>query len=331
MNAPLDSAIVHALLKAQPEHLSGAELADDLGVSRVTVKSRVDRLKAQGLEVDAVRNRGYCLKSLPKTLHPAVLEALLTEQKMTAEFRFFETIDSTNTEAERQLAQGCPTPLVIAAGHQSKGRGRLGRVWFSEDPGNLYLSFVFRPLIHPGRMQRFTLWMGSELCAELNDAFDLPVRVKWPNDLVADGRKIAGILTEARIDADHTRDVVLGCGINVNSKISDWPVEVQKVATSLSMIAGQPLDLNSMATALICRVLKAYDLFIADRFADAFQTNWERFSALDGQEVVANGPQGEFRGRAEGIDDGGALLLRDADGNLNRFQAGDVSLSQHYG
>ncbi len=331
MNREIDSLILATLLKAQPDFASGNALAEDLGVSRVSIWSHVDQLKKEGIEIEAIRNRGYRLKALPKELHPALLEAFLWKERVASEFRFFESIDSTNSEAERELADGCPTPLVIAAGRQTKGRGRLGRQWFSEDRGNLYLSYVFRPHLAPTRMQRFTLWFGLCLCAELNDAHGLPVMMKWPNDLLCDGRKIAGILTEARVDADRTRDLVLGCGINVNSDPESWPEEIRNRATSLQRVHGQPLEVHTLAAGLIRKGLEAYDAFVAGEHEREFEKLWQRFNVLDGAEVTVTAVQGDITGVVDGIDTYGALKLRLPSGEEKSFQAGDVTLSGQRG
>lgn len=327
MTRDLNIAIVTALLDAQPDYLSGSSLADDLGISRVSIKAHIDQLKNEGLRIEAIRNRGYRLIALPNSLHPAVLEAMLRHERVASEFRFFDTIDSTNSQAERELADDCPTPLVIAASRQTKGRGRLGRQWFSDDPGNIYMSFVFRPHLAPNKMQRFTLWMGLEFCAELNDHFDLPLMMKWPNDLIANGKKIAGILTEARIDSDRTRDLVLGCGININSRLEDWPDDVRERATSLAALKGTDIEINQLAAALIRRGLNAYDSFIDGTYEKCFESQWHRFNALEGKSVTVTDHQGDHTGITTGIDDTGALLLTDDSQTLLSFQAGDVTLS----
>ncbi|WOO41211.1 biotin--[acetyl-CoA-carboxylase] ligase [Rubellicoccus peritrichatus] len=327
MSEDINIAIVAALIDAQPGYLSGSSLADSLELSRVSIKAHMDQLKNEGLRIEAIRNRGYRLISLPESLHPSVLEAMLRHERVTADFRFYKSIDSTNTEAERALADGCPTPLVIAAGHQTKGRGRLGREWFSEDPGNIYMSFVFRPHLAPSRMQRFTLWMGLELCAELHDQFDAPLMLKWPNDLVANGKKVAGILTEARIDSDQTRDLVLGCGININSNMDNWPEEIRQRATTLSQLKGTALDINQLGAALIRRGLNAYDAFVDGSYEKDFDSRWHRFNALEGQTVTITDHHGDHIGTIEGIDEAGALLMRDKSGITKTYQAGDVTLS----
>lgn len=329
MKRELDSLILATLYNAQPDFASGNALAEELGVSRVSIWSHVEQLKKEGIEIEAIRNKGYRLIALPSELHPSVLDAMLRQERIAADFHFSESIDSTNSEAERQLAKGCPTPLVIAAGRQTEGRGRLGRSWFSEDRGNLYLSYVFRPHLAPTRMQRFTLWFGLCLCEELNEAHGLPVMMKWPNDLVSNGKKVAGILTEARIDADRTRDLVLGCGLNVNSNASIWPEEIRSKATSLAQLHGQPVEIHALAAGLIRKGLKAYECFIAGDYERDFSRLWERYNVLDGASVTVHTHQGEIAGQVKGIDAYGALELSLPNGQTRSFQAGDITLSRN--
>lgn len=323
----MDTAILTAMLRAQPDYVSGSTLAEELGVSRVSIWSHVERLKNDGIGIDAIRNRGYRIQSLPETLHPALLEALLRQERVTAQLMHFPCVDSTNSEAERQLAQGCPDPLVIVASRQTQGRGRLGRSWFSDDPGNLCLSFVFRPQLSPTKMQRFTLWIGLALCACLNDTYDLPVMLKWPNDLLASGKKIAGILTEARVDADHTRDLVVGCGFNINSALQHWPSEIRERASSLKNLSGGPLEINGLAASLIRAGLEAYESFIEGTYEATFEQHWQRFNALEGQQVTINHARGSLSGHVAGLDPYGALLVTDSEGHTHSLQAGDVTLS----
>src|SRR3954462_12388040 len=129
--------------------------------------------------------------------------------------RCLDTGDSTNSEAEPLLDTGASVTLVILAGEQTAGRGRRGRVWHSPPTGNLYSTFVFRPKLEPARLHDFTLWMGLNVCELVSNFTKLEPGLKWPNDLLMNGRKAGGMLTEARVDADEVRDLVFGLGINL--------------------------------------------------------------------------------------------------------------------
>ena len=163
MNSP-EFIILCELLDHDPAFVSGTALARKLGMSRVGVWMHMEKLRAQGFEFEALRNHGYRIRHPPAGLNPLLLQAYLKPRRQPVDLLWLPEIDSTNAEAERQLAVARPTPFVVLAGRQSQGRGRFGRVWHSEGHGNLYASFVFRPRLEPGRMTTFTLWMGANLC-----------------------------------------------------------------------------------------------------------------------------------------------------------------------
>lgn len=331
MSAELDEAIIGALAAARPNHLSGEVLAETLGISRVSIKGRIDRLREEGFQIDAVRNRGYLLVREPEHIQAAMLGWYLRQERVSAAVDVFDRIDSTNSEAERRLAIGAETPLVLVARQQDSGRGRLGRVWYSEDLGNLYCTLCFRPNLPPGRMQKFTLWMGLSLCDFLHTQFGLPVQSKWPNDLLHQGRKVAGMLTEARMDADTMRELSFGLGLNINSRPQQWPEEVAAVATSLRQINNDTaLPINPLSAKLIAALLHAYEVFVTKDIDKKLDTLWQRYSAIQGKQVTIQGAGAAQSGIVEGLSESGSLLLRHADGSVHAYPAGDVSLKGVY-
>jgi BirA family biotin operon repressor/biotin-[acetyl-CoA-carboxylase] ligase len=236
--------IIEALLAAGAGHVSGTALARQLGVSRVAVWQQMEKLRAQGFAFESVRARGYRLSACPAALHPALIAAHLRSHGRSCPLMLLDEVDSTNDEAARQLADGRPAPFAVLARRQTRGRGRLGRAWHSTDNGNLYVSFAFRPRLAPARMQTFTLWMGVNVCELVANFTGATPGLKWPNDLLFDGRKAGGMLTEARMDADQIRDLVFGLGLNVNSPAGAWPRELAGRAISLycDLIARAAID-----------------------------------------------------------------------------------------
>jgi BirA family biotin operon repressor/biotin-[acetyl-CoA-carboxylase] ligase len=322
-----DVLIIRRLLQAGEAFVSGNELGTELAMSRVSIWTHLERLKRQGFAFEAVRRRGYRLVTVPESLNPTLVQAHCSLRSLpTLEFR--QEVDSTNSEAERLLAGGSPTPLVVISRSQSKGRGRLGRTWTSPDCGNLYASFAFRPRIPPAQMQTFTLWMGVNVCETLRNFGRFTPSVKWPNDILFEGRKLGGMLTEARIDTDQIRDVVFGLGLNVNRPADGWPEEVAGTAISLSEIIGQSVDINRMTAALIGRVMHAYDTFVSGDHSASFKTMWERFDLLRGNPVTIIQGNETIRGIARGINRQGALQLELPDGTVSSFLAGDVTLAK---
>lgn len=320
--------ILRELTGAASGYVSGAALAKKLGMSRVAVWQHMEKLRAQGFDFEGKKSCGYRLARKPDHLHATFIEALLKSRNREFPLTVMETVDSTNDEAARQLADGRPAPFVVLAREQTKGRGRFGRTWHSGNHGNLYASFAFRPHVSPQRMPMFTLWMGVSVCELISTLGGVKAGIKWPNDIVFDGRKAGGMLTEARIDADQMRDLVFGLGLNINQPAGTWPADVAKRATSLTAEAGHPIDLNHFAAALIGRVRLAYTHFVDGSHEQLLADAWPKHDTLHGRAItVLNGRQ-RIEGTASGIDDHGSLLLRDRHGHMQRFSAGEVTLEK---
>lgn len=329
-----DIQLIKALLEANGGFVSGSRIAQVLGVSRVSVWSRLEKLKTEGFDFEAVRNRGYRLVTAPRVVHPLLLGALCARQGINLNLFYNKEIDSTNDEAQRLLASGEETPLVVLASRQSRGRGRRGRSWFSVDHGNLYLSFAFHPQLPPARMQRFTLWMGVRLCRMLSEKYGLPLYVKWPNDIVFREknqlRKLAGMLTEARIDADEMRDLVFGLGLNLSTPIEAWPEDLYKTAASLYMLTGQPIDINDAAAEVIVTGLAAYEEFLNGDITQTLEAQWPQVDALRGLTVTARKGNERIKGRASGIAPDGSLILKPEEGPEVTVSAGEVTIQKHF-
>jgi len=326
--------ILNELLTASPDYLSGQSLARTLGMSRVAVWQYMEKLRGQGFEFEAKHACGYRLAATPLELHATYIELLLRSHgRNTLPFTLYESVDSTNDEATRQLARGAPAPFAILAREQTQGRGRFKRYWQSGKHGNLYSSFAFRPELPPQRMPTFTLWMGVNICELIHTLLELHAQIKWPNDIVFGERKCGGILTEARIDADQMRDLVFGLGLNVNQAAGTWAgSDLRRPATSLRIEAKRTIDINHLTASLIGRIHLAYIQFIGDRYRPRLAELWAKHDALYGQQVaVVNGTQ-HIEGTASGIDENGNLLLRptapneNTDAPVQRFAAGEVTL-----
>jgi BirA family biotin operon repressor/biotin-[acetyl-CoA-carboxylase] ligase len=320
----LDARVLHFFLTAKGQFISGSSIGEALGLSRVSVHNHLEALRKSGFEFSAIRNRGYRLEREPEQFHPQLFEALLEEMPCP----FFKShialgeADSTNNVAEIELSKGRETPFLVLADTQTSGRGRRGRTWHSPRHKNLYLSVALRPSLPPARLQTITLWLGLRLCAFLRDRLALPVLIKWPNDLMLHDRKIAGMLTEARVDSEQTRDLVFGLGLNVNSASEDFPPEIRDIASSLSLNLGKPQNLTRMAHATCLVVAEAMRDYLDGQFADELSSAWPEFDYLRGRMVQA----GELAGQAMGITSNGSLRLQRPDGSSVILHSGEVSL-----
>jgi len=323
-----EHVILREMLAQESTWVSGTALASKLGISRVAVWQHMEKLRAAGFTFEAQRSRGYRIAARPDTLYAPLIETLLKVRPRSFSLLVLDDVDSTNDEAARQLSAGRPAPFAVLARRQTRGRGRFGRAWHSESRTSLYASFAFRPRVEPERMQTFTLWMGLNVCELLANFAGVTPGIKWPNDILFDGRKAGGMLTEARIDADQIRDLVFGLGLNVNHPDGGWPPDLARHAVALADVTGAPLDLNRLAAALIGRVLLAYQTFVDGEHLRSFADLWHRYDLLRGKPVTLLEGGRRHHGVVSGLDDEGALLLRDPLGKVQRFRAGEVTLEK---
>jgi BirA family biotin operon repressor/biotin-[acetyl-CoA-carboxylase] ligase len=320
----LDTQVLLPFLRAKGQFVSGSAIAEELDLSRVSVHNHLERLKSSGFEFAAIRNKGYQLTKEPTGFHPVLFDALLALEPCP----FFKDhialceVDSTNTVAERELSAGRPTPFFVVADSQTAGRGRRGRSWHSPEHKNLYLSIALRPSLPPSRLQTITLWLGLRLCQLLRDTHALPVQIKWPNDLLIHGRKIAGMLTEARVDSEFTRDLVFGLGLNVNASDDDFPEELRAIASSLSLNLGHPLNLSRLAHQIVLHLAESIEDYLNNDFARELAHQWPEFDFLRGQRVSTD----QIDGIVLGITQNGSLRVERDDGSTAILHSGEVSL-----
>lgn len=323
----LDGSILLAFLKAGDKAVSGDQLAKSLGVSRVAVWGRLEKLREQGFAFEASTRKGYRLAGTPTGAHGALVEAHLRRRRCPLSCEVLAEVDSTNSEAERRLAAGAEAPFAVLARRQTAGRGRLGRAWRSDRPGNLYLSMAFRPFLEIDRLGPFTVWMGLAVCEHLERERGARLALKWPNDLLdARGRKVAGMLTEARIDADAVRDLVFGLGLNLEGPGRDWPAALRRRAGSLNGTSGRALDASEVAAGVLAALAEAWEAFADGSFRRRFRKLHERHDALAGKPVRVTLRGKPLAGVAEGVDEDGSLRLRTARGKLVRVASGEVTL-----
>lgn len=325
-SATPEIVILRALLENETRYVSGSDIARSLDMSRVAVWQYMEKLRAQGFNFEAVRARGYRLTGRPSVINQSLIEAYLSARNLTFGLECVDEVDSTNDEAMRHLATGRATPFVVIAKRQTRGRGRFGRTWQSEADGNLYASFAFRPQVAPERMQTFTLWMGINVCEVVANSTRGRPGVKWPNDILFDGDKAGGMLTEARMDSDQIRDLVFGLGLNINHAPEALPETQLRRATSLAQQTQAPLDINKFTAALIGRVLDAYDQFVSGDYLTSFADRWNACDLLREKSVsLAHGDR-TIQGTALGIDNEGSLIVRTEKGKTERFRAGEVTM-----
>jgi BirA family biotin operon repressor/biotin-[acetyl-CoA-carboxylase] ligase len=240
-------------------------------------------------------------------------------------------IDSTNVYAARLAREGAPAGTVVIADEQTGGKGRLGRSWVSPPGVNLYLSLILRPPVTTVLAPQLNLLAAVTVADAIIEVSSLTPSIKWPNDVLVDGKKVCGILAEMQTESGVLRSVVLGIGVNVNAPLSAFPPELHDKASSLFLIGGQRIDRAAFTAALLTHLEKFYVLWLEQGFL-AVRPAWERHAAaLIGKNITVAAPEGTIAGVVVGLDSDGALLLQEGNGGMSRrVLAGDVTVVGGY-
>jgi BirA family biotin operon repressor/biotin-[acetyl-CoA-carboxylase] ligase len=237
----------------------------------------------------------------------------------------FQETTSTNDLIDKLGRDGVKEGAVIFAESQTKGRGRLGRAWVSARGKGLWFSLLLRPPIPPQAATQITVASGVALARALRASTEVECEIKWPNDILAHGRKLCGILTEMTAEIDKIKYVVVGIGVNVNFESSDFPPELKKLATSLRIEAKRVFNRAELAARILQELDADYERILQGRF-QAIAEEWESHCTTIGREVEISTGNRTVRGRAESLDTEGALLVRTEHGHLERIIGGDVTL-----
>jgi BirA family biotin operon repressor/biotin-[acetyl-CoA-carboxylase] ligase len=324
----LDVQILTALRAAGDGAVSGAELSQKLRVSRAAVWARIEDLRSLGYDIEASPHRGYRLVSAPDVLHADDLMSRLGKTKVIGrDIRVFQETTSTNDVIEKLARDGVKEGVVVFAESQTRGRGRLGRKWLSPGKRGLWFSVLLRPDFRPQETTRLTVASATALRRAIELQTGLKPEIKWPNDILVHGKKVAGILTELSAELDHVKCVILGIGVDVNLSLGDFPAELRKLATSLKVELGKPVSRPELAVAILRELDHDYARIVSGQFT-AVADEWEEHGTTIGQEVVIRTGDRRVRGRAESLDEDGALLLRTEHGHLERIIGGDVTLEK---
>jgi BirA family biotin operon repressor/biotin-[acetyl-CoA-carboxylase] ligase len=322
-----DAKILSAL-RENPDGVSGAELAEQLKISRAAIWSRIEELRRAGFDISASPHLGYRIVGEPDALLADDLLARLGKTKVIGrDIHVFEQTTSTNDVIEKLARDGVKEGVVVFAESQTRGRGRLGRKWISPARKGLWFSILLRPDLHPQETTQLTVASATALRRAIQSETGLKPEIKWPNDILIGGKKVAGILTELSAELDKVRYVILGIGVDVNQDANEFPSELCKTATSLKIETGETISRAELAAAILRELDFDYARICAGKFT-AVADEWEENCSTIGRDVTVQIGDRKIRGHAESLDDDGALLLRTEHGHLERITGGDVTLEK---
>ena len=323
-----DAEILSALRAADEVGVSGADLAEHIGVSRAAIWARIEELRQLGYDIEASPHLGYRLLSSPDLLHADDLLSRLGKTKVIGrDIRVFEQTTSTNDVIERLARDGAKEGVVVFAESQTRGRGRLGRKWMSPTRKGLWFSILLRPELRPPQTTQLTVATATALRRTIESETGLKPEIKWPNDILIGGRKVAGILTELNAELDRVRYIILGIGVDVNMSAADYPADLRKFATSLKIELGKPVSRPALAAAALQELDIDYARVCNGQF-EVVADEWEKHCTTIGRRVTIQAGERSVRGRAETLGEDGAMMVRTEHGHLERVIGGDVTLEK---
>jgi BirA family biotin operon repressor/biotin-[acetyl-CoA-carboxylase] ligase len=303
--------------------VSGAQISRALGVSRTAVWKHIEQLRMLGYTIEAVPSKGYRLTDAPDLLLAAEIQADLGTRRIGREVFYYDETDSTNLRAHELGKTGAAEGAVVLADRQTAGRGRLGRHWCSPSGVNLYASVLLRPPVLPRHACQLTFLSAVAVAQSVTEIGGLPARVKWPNDVLVHGRKVAGLLNELDAETERIHYLVLGMGVNLNMRAGQFPEDLRYPATSLLLERGEPVSRRTFTRALLRHLDRLYNQYLREGFEPVL-TAWREYFDLEGRMVEVDAQTRCVRGRVTGLNADGALLLELADGSVERILAGDV-------
>ncbi|HHW42135.1 MAG TPA: biotin--[acetyl-CoA-carboxylase] ligase [Syntrophomonadaceae bacterium] len=317
--------ILEILEQKMGSRVSGEQLSRSLGVSRTAVWKQIKALRELGYRIAGSPRTGYLLEGVPDLLYPREIRKGLGTRSFGQEIFHFRRVGSTNQVAFDLARRGYPEGTVVVAEEQTSGRGRWQRPWFSPPETGIWLSLILRPDMAPVKVPQLTLVAGAACARAIHGCLGFRPAIKWPNDLLYNGKKLCGILVEMEAAAEQVHFLVIGIGINVNQEESDFPPELRETAASLRMVTGSRVA----RVPLVRRILEVLEEDYRDFCSSGFtgvRERWLEYETTLGKAVQVRLGEKQFTGTAEDLDAEGNLLLRLKDGKLQKIISGELTL-----
>ncbi len=317
------SKILEELYINKGKHISGEVLRTKLGVSRTAIWKHINALKEEGYNIETIPRKGYMLLEMKDKLLPKEIEVLISNNIIGQQIIYFDSIDSTNSYAKKE-ANKLKDGTVILSEEQLLGRGRRGRSWSSPKGTGIWMSLVLKPNIPPTEGVKMTQIAAAAVCKAIRELTGLNALIKWPNDIVINGKKICGILTEMAGELNEVNYIIVGIGINVNT--DGFACELKEKATSLFIEGGKKIDRRELVVNILKNFEALYNIYIKDLDLDETLVIVKNYSAILGKEIKIIQGNLEKKARAIDINNEGLLLVQMDDGNKELISSGEVSI-----
>ena len=317
--------IISCLKRAKGDWISGEFLSEGLSVSRSAVWKHIRKLREEGYVIQSSPKKGYLLEKtsdrlLPEEIREGIATRVLGKKKI---HHLMETA-STNTTAKELAIHGAPEGTLVVSERQTRGKGRLGREWFSPPGEGIYLSIILRPSVSPAEAPKITLLAAVAMAEALREAAGVQALIKWPNDILLGGKKVAGILTEISTEMDAIDYLVIGLGVNVN--MGSFPAELREKATSLRIETAEEHSRAGLIRAFLAWFEHYYGMFQRSDFEPILE-RWRQLSRITGRRITVETIESKLVGTALDIDRDGRLLVEDNKGHVHGIYSGDITLN----
>lgn len=317
------------LLRSADGYISGQELCNRFGVSRTAVWKAINQLKEAGYEIEAQQNKGYKLMAAPDLMTEAEIKSLMHTDWVAKEVLYFDTIDSTNIKAQEFAEKGYPSGTLVVADKQESGKGRRGRSWVSPSGTGIFMTLMIKPDINPNNASMLTLVAALAVAKAITSVTGEEALIKWPNDIVVNGKKVCGILTEMNAQFDYINHIVVGIGINVHNE--SFPEEISQMASSLMIEAGGKRFHRAQIIAETMSYFEQYyDTFLKTQDLSALVREYDELLVNRNKSVRVLDPKEPFDGKAMGITPKGELIV-DTWESRKLVSSGEVSVRGIYG
>lgn len=317
------------LLRSADGYISGQELCNRFGVSRTAVWKAINQLKEAGYEIEAQQNKGYRLMAAPDLMTEAEIKSLMHTDWVAREVLYFDTIDSTNTKAQELAEKGYQSGTLVVADKQESGKGRRGRSWVSPSGTGIFMTLMIKPDINPNNASMLTLVAALAVAKAITSVTGEEALIKWPNDIVVNGKKVCGILTEMNAQFDYINHIVVGIGINVHNE--SFPEEISQMASSLMIEAGgKRFHRAQIIAETMAYFEQYYDTFLKTQDLSALVREYDKLLVNRNKSVRVLDPREPFDGKAMGITSKGELIV-DTWESRKLVSSGEVSVRGIYG
>lgn len=313
-----------AKLKESEDFISGQEISREFHMTRAAIWKYINILKEEGYNIESVPSKGYRLASLPDILTYEEIREDLTTDFIGRNIHYFDSIDSTNKKA-KEIAQDEEEGAVLIAEEQTEGKGRMGRTWISPKGKGIWMTIILKPNIEPMKVPKITL-IGAAAVHKALDKMGIKTQIKWPNDILIDGKKICGILTEMSGELNLINYIIMGIGINVNLDEKDIPDELKDRATSLKISLGKETNRKKLTAYILNEFEDLYMKFKENDDIDEVLKICRENSILLGEEVKIIRGNNVRLGKAIDINEDGELLVKFKGDNVEKIYSGEVSL-----